>query len=384
MNVDATVAAEPLVRDGRASPRAGDRPGLTATAHGGLLPWDGIRRILLCRPNRRLGNLLFLTPLLAEIEARHPGTIVDIVGAGAGVGGLFSGYGIVGTVFELPRNPFHAPGQLARGVRAFWRERYDLVIDPERRSRSARFFANCCRAKYRLGFSADRARSRLTHSVPIEASPQHMSRRAVYLLRCASDGPASDPAAAYPELDLRLRPDERASGAALVARTLREHGTQPAEPVITLFANATGAKRYPVDWWRRLTAGLRVLLPRARFLEILPPGGERPSELGLPSFRSSDLRQVASVIHSTAGFVSADCGTLHLACASGAPCVIGLFSATDPAVYGPVGARRYSIVTLGQTPEDVARKIGETFGRGLDDQSLRLRSRGPANLSRAS
>jgi heptosyltransferase III len=384
MNVNATVAAEPLARDGLGSPLAGDRAGLTAAAHGGLLPWDGIRRILLCRPNRRLGNLLFLTPLLAEIEARHPGTTVDIVGAGAGVGGLFSGYGNVGTVFELPRNPFHAPGQFARGVRAFWRERYDLVIDPERRSRSARFFVNCCRARYRLGFSSDGARNRLTHSVPGDASPQHMSRRAVYLLRCASDGAGSGPAAPYPELDLRLRPDERAWGATLVARTLREDSTQPAAPVIALFTSATGAKRFPVDWWRRLMARLRVLLPRARFLEILPPAVERPSELGLPSFRSSDLRLVAAVIRSTAGFVSADCGTLHLACASGAPCVIGLFSATDPAVYGPVGARRHSIVTHGQTPEDVCRAIGETFGRTMDDPSSRQRSRGLANLSRAS
>jgi heptosyltransferase III len=383
MNADATVAAEPLARDGLASPRVADRSGLAAAAHGGLLPWDGIRRILLCRPNRRLGNLLFLTPLLAEIEARHPGANVDIVGAGTGVGGLFSGYANVGTVFELPRNPFHAPGQLARGVRAFWRERYDLVIDPERRSRSARFFANCCRARYRLGFSDDGARNRLTHSVPSATSPQHMSRRAVYLLRRASDGADPDPAAPYPELDLRLRPDERAWGAALVARTLRETGTQPAAPVITLFASATGAKRYPVDWWRRLTAELRVLLPRVRFLEILPPGAERPSELGLPSYRSSDLRQVAAVIRSTAGFVSADCGTLHLACASGTPCVIGLFSATDPAVYGPVGARRHAIVTHGRTPEDVSRAVGETFDRSMEDQSLRLHSRGLANLSRA-
>ncbi len=383
MGVNATVATQPLVRDDHGSPESGAPVRLAAAVHGGPLPWGRIRRILLCRPNRRLGNLLFLTPLLAEFEARHPGTTIDILGAGDGLQRLYSGYANVGTVFALPRNPFHAPGQFARGVRAFWRERYDLVIDPERRSRSARFFVNCCRATYRLGFTGDGNPGRLTHAVPLGDSPQHMSRRAVYLLRCAGDAAERGTGLPYPDLDLRLAPDEHAAGAASRARALGEGETPPRAPVIALFTNATGAKRYPAQWWQQLSARLRVQLPRARLLEILPPDGEHASALGLPAYRSSDLRQVAAVIRSTAAFVSADCGTLHLACASGAPRVIGLFSVTDPAVYGPVGPGRHSVLTRGLGPADVARMIGETFTGAEEDGSLRDRTGGPVNRSRA-
>jgi len=380
MSVNATVATKPLVRDGRGPPPSDGQATPRQPPRGGALPWGDIRRVLLCRPNRRLGNQLFLTPLLAEIEARHPGTTVDIVGAGDGVGGLFRGYANVGRVFALPRNPFHAPGQYARAVRAFFGERYDLVIDPERRSRSARFFVSLCRATYRLGFSGDGDAGRLTHAVPGGDSPQHMSRRAVYLLRCASEGADASLEAPYPELDLRLTADERAAGAVLVAGALRRHDALARAPVIGLFANATGAKRYPGEWWQQLAARLRAQLPRAELLEILPPGAPAPSALALPAYRSSDLRQVAAVIGATSAFVSADCGTLHLACASGAPRVIGLFSVTDPAVYGPVGAGRRAIVTHRLAPDDVARAIAAPFLGGEADASLRAQGGGHPNL----
>jgi heptosyltransferase III len=353
-------------------------------AYGGPLPWDGIRRILLCRPNRRLGNLLFLTPVLAEIEARHPGATVDIVGASDGLPKLFRGFRNVGTVLELPPNPFHAPGQFARVVHSLWRNRYDLVIDPELRSRSARFLVNRCQTTYRLGFTGAGNAARLTHGVPSCTAPSHMSRRAVYLLRRASPVADAEPAVPYPELDLRLRPAERRWGAALVARILRQDGTRPQSPVIALFANATGAKRYPSEWWQRLAAQLGALLPRAAFLEILPPGVEGASALGLPTYQSRDLRQVAAVIGATSLFVSADCGILHLACASGVPRVIGLFSVTDPAVYGPVGAGRRAIVTRGLTPEDVAQAVGANLIGVGEDCALRPRIGAGPNEAHAS
>lgn len=379
MSVNATFAAKPLERDGLGPyPPAALQSQTALSALGGPLPWDRIRRVLLCRPNHRLGNLLFLTPVLAEIEARHPGVTVDIVGACDGAGALFCGYRNVGTVFELPRNGFHAPGQFARVVLSFLRERYDLVIDPELRSRSARFLVNRCRTTYRLGFAGTGNPGRLTHALAGLNVPPHMSQRAVYLLRGASQAAGADPDTPYPALDLRLRSEERAWGAALVARVLRQEYARHRAPAIAIFASATGAKRYPIEWWLKLTAQLRLQLPRASFLEVLPPGVARPSELGLPTFRSGDLREVAAVISATSLFVSADCGVLHLACASGAPRVIGLFSVTDAAVYGPVGAGRHAIVTRDQTPEEVARVVAASFIGTKPDESLRARTGGLA------
>ncbi|WP_254427179.1 hypothetical protein [Rhodanobacter sp. C01] len=45
----------------------------------GELPPRDIFRILLLRPNHRLGNTLLLTPLLIELEQRYPGAEIDLI-----------------------------------------------------------------------------------------------------------------------------------------------------------------------------------------------------------------------------------------------------------------------------------------------------------------
>jgi heptosyltransferase III len=327
------------------------------------LPREAIRRILLCRPNHRLGNLLFMTPALAEMAVCFPRATVDILAQGQGVHALFSGFGNLGKVFELPRNGFHKPTHYLRAIRSLWRERYDLVVDPEFRSRSARFIANRCRTIYRLGFSPSGDAAPLTHAFPPPGPTVHMARRPIYLLRRAVDEAHATTDEPYPELDVRLSAAERVWGLRTVADTLGPLRATRG-PVITLFANATGAKRLPSAWWQQLTRRLRELDPHAAFLEILPPDAAARSELNLPSYQSDDLRRVAAVLSSTTLFVSADCGVLHLACASGIPRVIGLFSVSDERLYGPVGNGRSSIVARDRAPADVARSIHEVLDAG--------------------
>lgn len=367
MNDHTATPTKPLQRRGLApAPSAECRP----------LPRDAIRRILLCRPNHRLGNLLFLTPALAEIEVCFPNATVDILAQGQGVHALYSGFGNLGRVFELPRNGFHKPSHYLRAIHTVWRERYDLVVDPEFRSRSARFITNRCRTRYRLGFSGSGDATRLTHAFPPPGPAGHMARRAIYLLRRAVDEAHATMDEPYPELDVRLSAAERAWGLRAVADTI---GPQCAArgPVITLFANATGAKRFPSAWWQQLTGRLRELEPHAALLEILPPDSAARSHLNLPSYQSDDLRRVAAVLGSTTLFVSADCGVLHLACASGIPRVIGLFSVSDERLYGPVGNGRRSIVARDRAPANVASSIHEVLDAGRaparQDRPLRLR-----------
>jgi ADP-heptose:LPS heptosyltransferase len=351
----------PAIATVRAS-RFWARPG-TADYWAALqpLPRDGIQRILLCRPNHRLGNLLFLTPLLTEIEACYPRATVDIVVAGGGMHALFSGFGNVGTVFELPRNGFHAPRRFGRVLRSVWREHYDLVIDPELRSRSTRFVVNLCSTTYRLGFIGAGNSARLTHGVPGSTCPRHMAKRAAYLLRSAVHGTNPEPDGCYPELDVRLSPEERVWGANALAIVLQQDSSSPRQPIIAIFADATGAKRYAVSWWREFTLRLRDLVPQSRFLEVLPPHAAPDSTSEFPTYQSSNIRQVAAVIGSTSLFVSADCGVMHLASASGMPLVFGLFSVTDESLYRPFGVGRHAIPTHDRTPADVAQIVGETF-----------------------
>src|SRR5712671_3999162 len=55
-------------------------------------------RVLVCRPNGRLGNTLLLTPLLQELERVFPGAEIDIVSACPAAAEIFCEYPSVRTI----------------------------------------------------------------------------------------------------------------------------------------------------------------------------------------------------------------------------------------------------------------------------------------------
>ncbi len=65
-----------------------------------------VKKVLICRPNQRLGNLLLLTPLLQEIVESFPSCEIDIVVKGKLAGEVFKEYKNVSNIIVLPRKPF--------------------------------------------------------------------------------------------------------------------------------------------------------------------------------------------------------------------------------------------------------------------------------------
>ena len=68
----------------------------------GGLPTVGIHRVLVCRPNHRLGNSVLISPLIAEIETLYPGAEIDILGSHAAAC-LYENRFSVHDVFVLPQ-----------------------------------------------------------------------------------------------------------------------------------------------------------------------------------------------------------------------------------------------------------------------------------------
>ena len=88
-------------------------------------------------------------------------------------------------------------------------------------------------------------------------------------------------------------------------------------------------------------------------MEIVPVSGTALLGTGVPTFYSSDLRRLTCVLSGLSMFVSADCGVMHLACASGTP-TVGLFAVTDVREWGPYGIDDTAIEIGARTPEQVA------------------------------
>lgn len=308
----------------------------------GELPAYGIQRILVCRPNHRLGNTLLLTPLLVEIERRFPGAEVDLLSAGPAAHAVFRGFDIVGDCTTLDRRAARRPVATIGALRKLRSRRYDLVIDAAAGSSSGRIASAMARARYQLR----------TDAMPTHDDVTHLAARPVQALRWALGATAE---AAVPPLDIRLSDVERRGGTDALARVLRE-ANERGLPVMAIFPNATGSKRLPADWWSEFTHELLSRIGEACVVELVSADGQSRLGGGYPTYYTSDPRKLAAFIEAAGTYISADCGVMHLAAATTAT-VVGIFGPTDPARYAPYGRSNIAIACDDGYPRPVAGRV---------------------------
>lgn len=326
---------------------------------GARLPRTGVHRVLICRSVHTLGDSLTLTPLLAELADIFPGAEVDVVCGCPVADALFGAFPNVRAIHRMPQ---HVLGHLlatARALHTMRRKRYDLVIDPDPESQSGRLLALSARATYSLGYVGPKKSGTLTHGVAIPAGLRHKAMTPVYLLRCAM---GEDPAArAYPQPSVVLTHAEMEYGRRTLDRLASDDPSGGRIRRIGVFANATRSKRLPGDWWRSFIDEFRATQPGCRIVEILPAFGKSMLEDRFACFYSSDIRKLAALIANLDGYVSGDCGVMHLAWATGTP-TVGLFNVTDPAEWGPFGPRMGALSLDEATPAEIALQTAKRLG----------------------
>lgn len=308
----------------------------------GGLPTYGIHRVLVCRPNHRLGNTVLLSPLIEEIEALYPGAEIDIVGSDAAAS-LYASRFQVHTVFTLPRRIARHLIFTAKLLSELRSASYDLAIDACHGSQSGRLVLALVKARFKLGFPESTVNPLSAwHDL---AWPVHLAHRGVFLLRTAYAG-ATNPI--YPPLDIGLSTQEKDQATAILARLCESASTTP-RPIVGIFTNATGAKRYSEAWWIQFLRTFQELCPHVQVVDLVAAHG--CSHLGerFVPFYTQNLRRLAAMIAGMQGFISADCGVMHLAAASGTP-TLGLFCMTDPAKYAPYGGSDTAMVTRDLDP----------------------------------
>lgn len=278
-----------------------------------------------------------ISALISEIETLYPGAEIDLLGSQA-TADLYADRFRVHQVFVLPQKIARHLWSSALTLRALRRSRYDLAIDACNGSQSGRITLALAQARYKLGFPDSVVSPESGwHTL---ACPDHLAQRSVFLLRQAYAGVTR---ADYPKLNLEVTSAEKRAAKLVVASvcggTRKQRG-----PTVAIFPNATGAKCYSEDWWKRFVDTFQSLCPQVRLVDMLAAHGR--SQLGsqLTPYYSRNLRRMAAMIACMDGFISADCGVMHLAVASGAP-TLGLFSITDPAKYAPYGGANAALDT---------------------------------------
>ncbi len=303
----------------------------------------GIKRILISRPNHRLGNQLLLTPLVQELEATFPGCKIDLFVRGGLSHVLFKNYNSIGNIIKVPKRPLNEPRAYFAAWKTVKTTPYDLAINVIHGSSSGAVSVNKSKARYKI------------FNIPTPAVTEHyedyrhLAKNTIYTLReelgkLGFTMQTGD----VPVLDIKLSADELQHGKAELEKL-----TGNDKKTIGIFTFATGNKCYGPEWWNPVYETLKKRFPKYNIVEVLP--AENVSQIGFaaPSFYSNDIREITAFMAATEVFIAADSGMMHLASASKTP-TLGLFGVTQSFRYGPYGNGSIAVDTNVTGPDALA------------------------------
>ena len=292
---------------------------------------SSIQRILITRPNHRLGNQLLITPLIKEVHKQFPDARIDLFLKGNLGHILYQNYEYIDNIMSVPKKHFK---QLDRYIFAWIKlrqKKYDLVINADASSSSGRLSTKVARAKHKFfGYEKDQ------NIVEVEDS-DHISKYPIYSLRhYLRQSLSSMP---IPDLEIKLTDDELMEGQKILSQY-----ADLSKPTLCLYTFATGKKCFEKQWWQNFYNDLKKKFPDYNIIEALPVENVSSLDFKIPAFYSNNIRELASFIAQTNVFITGDCGIMHLAVASNTP-TIGLFSVTGTKNYGPYNLGSLSIDT---------------------------------------
>jgi ADP-heptose:LPS heptosyltransferase len=301
------------------------------------LPKDSTVRVLISRPNHRLGNQLLLTPLIQEIKKQFPNCKIHLVLNGKLSSILFSEYDYIEKVFNLPKKPFNNilsyTGQSINLVS----KKYDIAIVGCESSNSSKIFVKLSRAKFKI----------FNSGVDRLDKPVHIAKLPVYNLNTLLSSTKDFIDYDYPKLSIKLTKEEKEKGNLLIRELFKND-----KKTICIFTFATGGKCHSKKWWSTFHKNLKTEFKDFNILEMLPMENVSQIDFESKHFYSRDLREIASMIENSVIFIGADSGMMHLA-ASTNTTTIGLFNVTNPVMYSPYGNENQSIDTNSMPIDDI-------------------------------
>jgi len=313
-----------------------------------------IKRVLICRPNGRLGNLLLITPLVQEVAATFPNCKIDLFVKGPLAPIIFENYDVVYKTIHLPKKPFKSLLEYAKVWISIKKAPYDMVINVDQNSSSGRLAVRFSNAKYKFyGDSGDDLTTQKSDYDHIAKYPVYNFRNYLTKLRLLKTNKIVAP------IDLKLSSSEIINGKKILNELIEDKNKK----TICIFTFATGAKCLSEEWWDNFYSNLKEEYKDYNIIEILPV--ENVSQIGFkaPTFYSKDIREIGSVIANTELFIGADSGIMHLSSAVQTP-TIGLFSVSNLKKYEPYDNCSVGVDVNSYTTNDYFKTINSILENG--------------------
>lgn len=293
------------------------------------LPKDSIIKVLISRPNHRLGNQLLLTPLIQEVKKQFPNCRIHLVVNGNLSSILFSKDHHIEKIINLPKKPFNNIFKYIASIAMLVSNKYDIAIAGCENSNSSKIFVKLSRASFKIYNSKTNELDK----------PVHIAEIPIYNLKTILNPFENLKDYNYSKLSIELTNEEIEKGNLLLRKLFNN-----TKKTICIYTFATGSKCHSEEWWTTFYNNLKIKFNDFNILEILP--FENVSQINFTSthFHSKDLREIASIIENSEIFIGADCGIMHLS-ASTNTTTIGLFNQTNSNIYCPYGNKNLSVDT---------------------------------------
>lgn len=310
-----------------------------------------LNRVLINRPNQRLGNTLLFTPLIQEIVKENPNVKIDLFVKGKVAPIVFQNYPQVDQIIELPKKPFK---DLLLYIKVWFKirsKKYDLVINVIEESASGRIATTLAKSKYKIfgvEFLTDKTQENQLHYGKVS-----VFQFREFIKRIKGKNKFDE----YPSLNLQLTEEELDYG----VKTLNDITKNPSKKTIAFFTYATGAKCYSADWWDKFYA---EFYPKYKeeynLIEILPVEDISMLNRKLPTYYSKDVREIAAVMNQCEMVIAGDSGMMHLSCAAPTS-TIGLFmSESFLPKYKPFGKGNAAVLVQNdESPEVIIKQMDE-------------------------
>ncbi len=311
---------------------------------------EEIKNIIIIRPNYRIGNLIFLTPLINELSKGIPNVKIDIIVGMKIAGDVLQGLPNVNKVISIPRNLLLQPINMINFIKDARKKEYDLAINIIESSTSSQIVTSLINSKYKASFYNKNNWTDLTHSIEKKHTYKHFSLEALELLRLLNLEPKEETLL----LDIKLKNSEIIVAKQELSHLLEKANLNKDSKVVALFRNARLDKKIQDEWWQEWHEELLKLDQNIVVVDILSPDILSKLNNNCLEYSNKNLRALGAFFQACSIYVSADTGPMHLASASQAN-TLALFNKTDIQIYGTLGDTNKTIDINEMTPKEVAK-----------------------------
>lgn len=308
-------------------------------------------RVLIVRPNSRLGNQLMITPLLQEIEAVFPNAKIDLFVRGNLAPILFKNYKSIDRIIKLPPKPFKELGKYIQTWYHLRKYTYDIVFNVDAASSSGRLCTKWVRGNVKF-FGDNKPQG-------LYSDESHMAKWPVYNFQALLHeiNYSFSPEPPHP-LSLHLNEDEIKHGKQLLKSLVGND-----KPTIMFYTFATGSKCLSKEWWKPFFSELKEKYGDTyNLLEVLPKENVSQIDFESLNYYSTDIREMGSVMHHGSVFITGDCGVMHLASSVDVP-VIALFSAENIECYKPYNPGSKAFLVNKISNAQVFKALGDSISQ---------------------